>query len=769
MSILLIENQIVANVIAESLSGIEVFPTDKFDSLETLAETIPDDRDLYIINANLRIGNGICAANDGIQLLKQLRLHHNNSHVIIYSWFDKEMLMTQDIRNAILFTKGVSFYRLPDFLDFVRVIDMEDLSKIKADKQELTQLFRAEYNPDDRHFNANMIGVWQLMRVQEAYEEIYGNQQEESTSSDQDDDARNSYNESRQRILDYLNTYNGRLVQYLGHYRSVESMKEILRSEIIAHDNAALLDKGEKASEAINSIDLTVKDIDFQIKTLESLMINSNAEKKGTPEEGFLSMMLNLFDNMNNRVERKVNERVKDTIAELESQKANLEQEKQQWLMWQKFMEARNANNAPNNVITIGKGYFDGIEEKMVALRTRKPRIIYVDDMAEEGWASVLRRMIYGNDTKNYNLLTPICPQKEDTPESIVLKIQEANINETDMLILDLRLKDERGYFEPSELSGFRVLELLQKQIFSCPILIITASNKVWSLKKAFNGNVVSFWIKAGMEQYDNDKAFVQNYIDLVEVFYSLTSEKWFFDTVSTVKKMAAAIKKAKPSSFWWETLRVQYQEGYNRKLTEKNDVIKILDRVVSKTQDNLRQLYYGLGNMNFTEVCQIFVTELQAVLEKITDIEQRSDHRDLFNLASKLLDCKNSCGFEFPGKFLSIRNHIVHNAYNPSQQDMKDYLCGVYKCLLGTPSEVKATKLNSGHPVFLEVTYLYKQYDSVLIGFLVGSTLIKIEVANDTEIARQVVNGDFVMVVQNKTENPLEPTYEIIDYFKMK
>ena len=272
MSILLIENQPVANVIAESLSGIEVFPIDKFDSLETLSETIPDYYDFYMINANLRVGNGICATNDGIKLLKQLRLRHNNSHVIIYSWLDKEMLMTQDIRNAILFSKGVSFYRLPDFLDFVRVIDMENLSKIKADKQELKQLFRAEYNPDDRHFNANMIGAWQLMKVQEAYEEIYDNPHETSTPSEQDDDAQNSYNESRQRILDYLNTYNGKLMQYLGHYQSVESMKEILRSEIVAHDNAELLAKGERASETIDSIDRTVKDIDSQIKTLESFM-----------------------------------------------------------------------------------------------------------------------------------------------------------------------------------------------------------------------------------------------------------------------------------------------------------------------------------------------------------------------------------------------------------------------------------------------------------------------------------------------------------------
>ena len=611
-----------------------------------------------------------------------------------------------------------------------------------------------------------MIGAWQLMKVQEAYEEIYDNPHETSTPSEQDDDAQNSYNESRQRILDYLNTYNGKLMQYLGHYQSVESMKEILRSEIVAHDNAELLAKGERASETIDSIDRTVKDIDSQIKTLESFMNNSNSEKKGTPKEGILSMMLNYFDIMNNRVERKLNERVNDAINELEGQKAKHEQEKQQWLMWLKYMEARNNNSSKG--ITVGEGDFNGIEGKIAALRTIKPRVIYVDDMAEEGWASVLRRMIYGNNTKDYHFLTPICPQKEDSPEFIVQKIQKANINEADILILDLRLKDERGFVEPSELSGFRVLELLQEKIFSCPILIITASNKVWSLKKAFNGNVLSFWIKAGMEQYDNDKALVQNYIDLVEQIYSLTTEKWFFDAISTVRKMAATINKANPSSFWWETQEVEYQEGYTRKLTDRKDVIRILDRIVSKAQDNLRQLHFGLGNVFFSDVCQLFVIELQSVLEKITDFEQSGGKEGFFLLSQKLRACRETCGLYIPLNFLTIRNNIIHNGLIPTEQDLKDFLCGVFRGLFETSSTEKAGLLDSGQPIIMEVTYYEKQDNSLAVGALVGPSMLKIVVDNNTEIARQVVKNDFVMVAQNNTGNPLEPTCEIIDYFKI-
>ena len=759
MNALLIENQYVADRIARDITNIELFHADECNSVETLAEAIPDNYDIYIIHANIRIGNGTGVANSGIKLLKLLRLRHINSHVIVYSWLDKEMLMEQNIRNAILFTKGVSFYKLPDFLGILQNVNLENLSKITADRQELIQLFRAEYDPDDRHFNANIIGAWQLMRVQDAYEEISGTPSETSNSEDQDTD----YDKSRKQILNYLNTYNGRLVQYLGNYCSVESMKAILRNEITAHDRQAILDAGKQAIDAIEGIDRTLSELDSQIKIIQSLLVS---EQRTSEQQSLLNSMLRIF---NNRVEQKLNERVLNAMDDLKEQKERLEREKRQW-NWKKERSeqlSKGSNILKDNHEDVHNSDVDLLKEKISALRTHKPHIIYVDDMAEDGWACVLRRIIYGNNTEDYHHLTPITPHKEDTPESIVQKIQEANVFEADLLILDLRLKDERGFVEPSELSGFRVLELLRKTYLTCPILIITASNKVWSLKEAFNDNVVAFWIKAGMEQYDNENAFVKNYINLVDLIHSLTTKKWIFDALSIVKKMVVAIENAGLSSFWWETQKVEFQVDITRKKTDKKDVIRILNRVVSIIQNNLRQYYFSMGNMLFSDVCRMFVTELHFVMEEITF--HNGSHTDNLTISKKLDDCGKQCGIVANTKFLFPRNDIVHHGLIAGQNEVSTYLYGAFKWLLETPSKSRAGLLSRKQPIVVLVNTVDTTPDeNVVISYFDGKVIQDIIVDKNTEISRRVKQGDYIMVVQYNTGNPPVATRKILDYFKM-
>lgn len=764
MKALLIENRCLADQIARNLSNIEVFLADECNSVETLADAIPDNYDIYIIHANVQIGNGSCVANSGIKLLKLLRLRHINSHVMIYSWLNEEALMKQDVRNAILFTQGVSFYRLPDFLDLVQSINLENLSRITADRQELIQLFRAEYNPDNRHFNANIIGAWQLMRVQDAYEEISGIQSGTSNSENQDTD----YDKSRVQILNYLNSYNGRLVQYLGNYCSVESMKAILRDEINAHDRKAILDAGKQAVEAIEGIDRTISELDIQIKSLQSLLIS---DQKAPEQQGLFDTILHKFDIISDRAERKMNERVLDAIDKLKEQKARHERERRQW-SWKKVRAEQlcgDSNIVRDNHEEVNDLDVDLLKEKISALRTNKPRIVYVDDMAEEGWACILRRIVYGDNTDSYNRLTPIIPQKEDTPESIVKKIQEANLFEADMLILDLRLKDERGFVDPSELSGFRVLELLREKHLSCPIMIITASNKVWSLKEAFNENVVSFWIKAGMEQYDNENAFVKSYINLVDLIYSLTTNKWIFDALSTVKKMIVAIENAEESGFWWESERVEFQlDAIYKKLTDRRDVIRILNRVASITQNNLRQCFFGMGNIAFSDVCRLFVTELHFVMEEITHLE--GDRTESFTLAKKLEACSNHCHFVAGRDFLATRNQIVHHGLIPGKNEVNTYLKGVLTWTLETPSNKIAGKLSRRQPAVVSVKDIETRPDEkVAITYFGGREPQEIVMDKNTEISQKVEKDDFIMLVQYNVHNPQGVTREILEYFKVQ
>jgi len=770
MNALLIENHYLAGRITRDISNVELFLTDEYNSVETLADAIPDNYDIYIIHANVQIGNGTGAANLGIKLLKLLRLRHNNNHVIVYSWLDKDALMEQDIRNAILFTKGVSFYKLPDFLDIARSIDLGTLSKITADRQELIQVFRAEYDPDDRHFNANIIGAWQLMRVQDAYEEISGTPSETSNSEDQDTD----YDKSRKQILTYLNTYNGRLVQYLGNYCSVESMKAVLRDEIIAHNREAILDAGKQAINAIEGIDRTISDIDSQIKIIQNLSI---LEQKSSEQQGLLNSMLRFFDIINNRVEQKLNERVHNSIAQMESQKEVLIQEKQHWLLKQKRMEALCKDPHALAESALDKKNMSRLEEITSTLKTSKPRVIYVDDLAEEGWASVLRRMIYGNSTKDYEKLTAICPKKEDNTESIIQNIRNANVYDADLLILDLRLKDERGFVDPNKLSGYQVLQKLGKMNLTCPILVFTASNKVWSLKGVFKDNVVSYYVKAGMEKYDSEKAIVNNYINLVDQIYFLTSTKWIFDLLSVVKKMSRAMEDAKSCSFWWEIQDATFQDNFlkkhpdqpKRNHTNRNDVIRILNRVVSITQNNLRQCYFGMYHMSFADVFRMFLIELHFALEEIARF--RETEEDTLGLSKTLNECAKQYGIIATLSLLRTRNDIVHNGLVPLEKDLRNYLYGLFTWIMATPPKQRTDMLNNNQPIFVEVGTIKQSGDSVSINYYDPDYPLNIFqsviVEKSSEIAQKVVAGDFVMIIQNNDGK--EPTREILDYYKIK
>ena len=110
-----------------------------------------------------------------------------------------------------------------------------------------------------------------------------------------------------------------------------------------------------------------------------------------------------------------------------------------------------------------------------------------MDDQAQEGWAKIFQRMIYGGESDNFAV---IVPHKEEDEKEIVQRISneekrlKENTNQIVLLILDLRLKQEKGELPIEDISGIKVLKELKKEKFSCPILITTASNKWKSYKE---------------------------------------------------------------------------------------------------------------------------------------------------------------------------------------------------------------------------------------------------------------------------------------------
>lgn len=589
MNILLIEKrrQITHILQSHCKADIVVYDGDFTKPLETIVLDVKkryaDTIDVYMMDVNLQIGDSLLSENIGIKILKLLRLNHINNHVILYSWLSKDMLMT-DLRNTIIFSKGVSFYRLPEFTEMVSGIDFDKLSTIQAEETELHRLFRAEFNPSDRHFDVNKFGVWCLRESYNKYIQTL----EKPISKIKDTELDDS--------LQFMESLNGKIFQYI--------------SESSIHTKSA-----------------------------------------------------------------------------------------------------------------IDKKRCENVYEMLESFRERKPRIIYVDDMANTGWSSVLSHILWGNATSNY--FHPVLFEKSDSPYKISEAVKKTGLKSCDLLILDLRLKDERGHYQPSQLSGLKVLHNLERTgHLSCPVLIFTASNKIWSLRDAFQGNVVSYYVKEGVYNAE-DGASVDSFLDLMEHICFLTEYSWLYKKVlAKLRKLSANIREEK-NKFWWETLEAQYTYTYpnthkesvfTRKLTNREDICEIIDKTVSTFQKDMRDICFFKNQLNITDIVGHLLINLSKTLEEIHRSEEGKDPLGLFYRIKEHLP-----GIEIEG-LTKQRNFAAHTGFLMDKTKVEKYVGTIINYLLlnnggnpePLPEEITITpmgerldKLINNEDIFVEVIFI--------------------------------------------------------------
>jgi len=136
------------------------------------------------------------------------------------------------------------------------------------------------------------------------------------------------------------------------------------------------------------------------------------------------------------------------------------------------------------------------LDAKREALQKYRPRIVFVDDQAEDGWSAIFQQIIYGEEHENFITIVPHADYTiENIANQIISKVKE---HRADLLILDLRLKGQEEKNEPdhTKISGVQVLKKLNEAKIMCPVLITTASNKIWSYKDTITSGALAFWIK---------------------------------------------------------------------------------------------------------------------------------------------------------------------------------------------------------------------------------------------------------------------------------
>lgn len=593
--------------------GLKVYTLEQSwfsESLEIVVERIICEfsaTDIFVINLNFILAGYSRTEHLGVRLLKYLCLRGFNNHCVVYSFLTREQLLEMDPKNLILFSEGISYYRLP--ID-ITSIPFQNLSHIKS-PEDLSPYFKAEFSlPDNRHFMANWWGVLQLWKVQKAVERINGKSNLEKIEP--------LFNHA----LKEMNSYEGLVACHIkkaGDSHIERELNRLLSEKDENYQNEERT-RGELQIK-IAQLKEEIGILDVQMETLRELELE-------TPDT-FWTKVLMLLKGLPNQIRQKI-----ERLSEKKEQLENLAFRHNEYLKLTKLINRekeliyekqrlairrinRNIAEMENNLSFSSPQFsLNEIREK---LKKANPRIVFVDDQAEEGWSSVFQRIIYGNDSENF---ITIVPRNVDTTEQIAIQIRDTvKKHRADLLILDLRLKGETGSItNPEQISGVQVLEKLHESKIGCPVLVTTASNKMWSYKKTIHTGALAFWVKEGLDESYKTENTIENYLRFVDLVYTLCFSNEMRYLYKTFRKNIIEIENSS-AQYWWET---KFWENHllqfpKSTFCKKNEITDILYQAFSLFEENLRlKIQQTSGSELMQSITSLIIVQCARVIEII-------------------------------------------------------------------------------------------------------------------------------------------------------
>jgi len=146
-------------------------------------------------------------------------------------------------------------------------------------------------------------------------------------------------------------------------------------------------------------------------------------------------------------------------------------------------------------------------------------KVLHVDDELELGWSDLLKRMIDPSNAnpQGYRPLQPTAKDVHNIKKEVLAAIAHVG-GEPDVILLDLRLlgEDERLARPDSPPIGLQVLNAIRKEHRTIPIIITTASNKMWSYQAAMKAGADGYWMKQGVELDWSKEEVRDNHIELL-------------------------------------------------------------------------------------------------------------------------------------------------------------------------------------------------------------------------------------------------------------
>ncbi|MHB8336985.1 MAG: hypothetical protein ACYDEE_06190 [Ignavibacteriaceae bacterium] len=232
------------------------------------------------------------------------------------------------------------------------------------------------------------------------------------------------------------------------------------------------------------------------------------------------------------------------------------------------FVYSKNDEDLYN----LKRQYLKNIEFYRNQIQKMNPVILYIDDKAEFGWSIILKKLLKIEKPQNFISIVP--DKKENLEQQIISTIQNYPPS---VVLLDLRLFDEKdSYSDILNYSGAKILKKIKEDYLYLPIIMFTASNKAYNMKKLIQLGSEAMWTKEGIDEGIDNKRTVVSVLEFLQLIYGsiikfkYPIEKKFYETDINLSKLEKYFNRLNINKLKENNILKKWL-GYNYIFTDTN------------------------------------------------------------------------------------------------------------------------------------------------------------------------------------------------------
>ena len=222
--------------------------------------------------------------------------------------------------------------------------------------------------------------------------------------------------------------------------------------------------------------------------------------------------------------------------------------------------------------------------------------------------------------------------------------------------MLDLRLFDETDRsVDVENLSGKLLLQKITKEFKGIPIMITTASNKVWTYQSLIDLGADAYWIKEGIDEQREAIDSINNYCQLLRLTSRLTDEP--YKILRKLSEFSEKFERQKDTH--WSTKYMWDNDETTEGRTD--EISRSLNDATCVLKDYLHNHYLRFGSDSSNNETEAFV--LSGLINKIAGVYEL-----VHNL--KAGQTARDVGVEYPRgdkrakPLINLRNKYSHGYY---------------------------------------------------------------------------------------------------------